>query len=97
MSFLSAFPILSTSSLALGPKLPSNALSSLFTFLSLSLFSPAAAFPIPAHNSVQSLFERARLRGSKEDKDIINGEEIKTELQPSTKSGYRHALALWQQ
>ncbi|OCK87381.1 uncharacterized protein K441DRAFT_682617 [Cenococcum geophilum 1.58] len=48
--------------------------------------------------SAHSLFERARLRGSERNKDLlVNGEEVKKELQPSTKGNYTRALALWQE
>ena len=38
--------------------------------------------------------ERAHQSGSGNNTDIINGEDIKKELQPSTKSNYRRALEL---
>jgi hypothetical protein len=49
-------------------------------------------------SSAHSLFERARLRGSEENRErLINGEEVKKELQPSTKKSYGRALKLWKQ
>ena len=48
-------------------------------------------------NSGQSLFERARARGSEINKESINGEAVKRELQEATKRNYRRALALWDQ
>lgn len=37
---------------------------------------------------------RARIKGSESNKDTVNGEEVKKELQDATKRGYRRALAL---
>jgi hypothetical protein len=48
-------------------------------------------------NSARNFFERARNRGSKSNKDTVNGEEVKKELQDVTKRGYRRALELWHQ
>lgn len=47
--------------------------------------------------SAHNLFERAQLRGSEQNKNLINGEEVKKELQQSTKGNYTRALALWQE
>jgi hypothetical protein len=50
---------------------------------------------MPTQSSAYDHFERARLRGSEEYKElIINGEEVKKELQPSTKKNYGRTLAL---
>ena len=48
-------------------------------------------------NSARNFFERARMKGSESNRDTINGEEVKKELQEATKCGYRRALALWYQ
>ena len=48
-------------------------------------------------NSARNFFERARIKGSESNKDTVNGEEVKKELQDATKRGYRRALALWHQ
>lgn len=47
--------------------------------------------------SARDFFERARIKGSESNKESINGEEVKKELQDATKRGYRRALALWGQ
>lgn len=47
--------------------------------------------------SVAEFFQRAREKGAKENKEIVNNEEVKKELQPGTKRNSRRALALWQQ
>jgi hypothetical protein len=46
-------------------------------------------------NSARDFFERARIKGSESNKESINGEEVRKELQDATKRGYRRALALW--
>jgi hypothetical protein len=46
-------------------------------------------------NSAEALFRRARQKGAENNKDIIDDVEIKKELQPATKRGYRRALAFW--
>ena len=48
-------------------------------------------------NSAQNFFARARAKGSGNNRDSINGEEVKKELQEATKRGYRWALKLWDQ
>ena len=48
-------------------------------------------------SSAEAFFRRARQKGSENNKDIINGVEIKKELQPGTKRNYCRALALWHQ
>lgn len=40
---------------------------------------------------------RGRAKSSKMDKDIVNGEEVKKDLEPSTKRAYTRSLALWNQ
>jgi hypothetical protein len=70
-----------------------------YVFVLIS-FSLAVSFqsPMAIQSSAHNLFEWARLRDSEEREDlIINGEEVKKELQPSTKKNYSRALALWQQ
>jgi hypothetical protein len=52
---------------------------------------------MPTPNSAEGFFTRARERGAENETDIINDEEVKTELQPGTKNNYRRALALWHQ
>ena len=44
--------------------------------------------------SVAEFFQRAREKGTEENKEIVNDEEVKKELQPGTKRNYRRALAL---
>jgi hypothetical protein len=48
-------------------------------------------------NSAKSFFKRARARGSENNKDSINEEEVRKELQRGMKRNYRRALALWDQ
>ena len=48
-------------------------------------------------NSAQSFFERARARGSENNQESINEEEVKRELQDGTKRNYSRALELWDQ
>jgi hypothetical protein len=48
-------------------------------------------------NQAKNFFERARAKGSENNKDNSNGEEVKRELQEAMKSGYRLALKLWYQ
>jgi hypothetical protein len=45
-------------------------------------------------SSAEVFFRRARQKGSENNKDIINGVEIKKELQSGTKKNYYRALAL---
>jgi hypothetical protein len=45
-------------------------------------------------NSAKSSFDRARARGSENNKDSVNDEEVKKELQEATKRGYSRALKL---
>jgi hypothetical protein len=39
----------------------------------------------------------ARERGAENETDIVDDEEVKTELQPGTKNNYCRVLALWHQ
>ena len=48
-------------------------------------------------NSAKNFFEQARTKGSENNKDSINGEEVKRELPEAPKRGYRLALKLWYQ
>jgi hypothetical protein len=57
----------------------------------------ALPFSMAKQNSAKNFFERARAKGSENNKDSINGEEVKRELQEATKRGYRRALTLWHQ
>jgi hypothetical protein len=52
---------------------------------------------MPKPNPAEAFFRRARQKGAENNKDIINDVEIKKELQPATKRGYRRALVLWHQ
>jgi hypothetical protein len=63
-------------------------------FSILISFAPVAAFrfPMPPQSSAHNLFERARLRGSEKNKGIVDGEEVKKELQPGTKGNCHRAL-----
>jgi hypothetical protein len=49
---------------------------------------------MPKPNSAEALFRRAYQKDAENNKDIINDVEIKKELQPVIKRGYRRALAL---
>jgi len=40
---------------------------------------------------------RDRVKSSKVDKDIVNSEELKRDLDPRTKQAYTRSLALWNQ
>ncbi len=46
-------------------------------------------------NSAKNLFERAHTKSSENNKDSINGEEVRKELQEATKRGYRRPLTLY--
>jgi hypothetical protein len=48
-------------------------------------------------NSAKSFFKRALARGSANNKDSINEEEVRKELQRGMKRNYCRALALWDQ
>lgn len=48
-------------------------------------------------NSAQSFFKLAQARGSENNKESINREQVKRELQEGTKRSYRRALALLDQ
>jgi hypothetical protein len=45
--------------------------------------------------SVQDLFERARHRGSEQETAIVNGDEVRKELELATRKNYTRALGLW--
>ena len=48
-------------------------------------------------SSAKIFFERARVKGSESNKDTVNGEEIKKDLQEATIRAYRRSMALWDQ
>jgi hypothetical protein len=64
---------------------------------SLLLLLPTFLFLMEREDSATALFKRARARGCEKSKGIINGEEVREELQPITRKGYRRSLKLWQQ
>jgi hypothetical protein len=54
----------------------------------------ALLFPIAGQNSAKSFSKRAGIKGSENNKDDINKEEVRKELQEATKRGYYQALRL---
>lgn len=48
-------------------------------------------------NAAQSFFARARAKGSENNRDSINGEDVKKELQEAANCNYCPALKLWDQ
>jgi hypothetical protein len=54
----------------------------------------ALPFSMAKQNSAKNFFERARAKGSENNKDSVNGDEVKKELQEATKRPYRRAMAL---
>jgi len=48
-------------------------------------------------NLAKNFFARARAKDSENNKNSINGEEVKKKLQEATKRGYCRALNLWDQ
>ncbi|KAI9752223.1 MAG: hypothetical protein M1835_001112 [Candelina submexicana] len=54
-------------------------------------------FSMAKLKSAKGFFNRARARGSEKNKDSVNREEVKKELQDATKRNHRRALALWDQ
>jgi hypothetical protein len=57
-------------------------------------FAVALTFVIAKQNLAKNFFERAQARGSENNKDSINGKEVKKELQEGTKRNYRRLLAV---
>jgi len=68
----------------------------LFIFNSFA-YPVTLSFSMTEQNSAKNFFEWARAKDSENNKDSINGEEVKRELQEATKRGYRLALKLWYQ
>jgi hypothetical protein len=50
---------------------------------------------MPPQKSIQEVLKRALKRGSEQDKVIVNNDEVKKKLQPSTESNHTRALAPW--
>jgi hypothetical protein len=52
-------------------------------------------FLIPKKQSSEDVFKRACENGSERNKDVVNGEEIKKNLQPNTEDNCKRSLRLW--
>ena len=51
---------------------------------------------MPKKKSPEEFFQRARKKGSDISKGIVNGDEVRKELQPKTGKNYARALGLWE-
>ena len=50
---------------------------------------------MPKPNSDEAFFKRAREKGQENNKDNVNGDEVRNELADGTKHNYCRALTLW--
>jgi hypothetical protein len=50
---------------------------------------------MPKKKSPKEYLQRAREKGSENNKDIVDGTEVKKRLQPKTENNYARASNLW--